>query len=249
MLNEPTINKLNQMKMFAMANAWVEQQKQPGISKVGFDERFGLLVDAEHFAREDRRLTRLLRAAKLRISGACLEDIDTPARRGIDRATIRQLATCVWTQEHRNVIITGATGVGKTYIACALGQQCCRRGLRTLYTRLPRLLDELTLARADGTYPRLLTKLARLDVLIIDDWGLPKLTEAARHDVLEILEDRYDLKSTIVTSQLPIKHWHEYINDPSIADALLDRVVHNAHKIELKGASRRKETAKATNNK
>ncbi len=153
---------------------------------------------------------------------------------------LRQLATCKWVHDHRNVIVTGATGVGKTYVACALAQQCCRKGLRVLYRRVPRLLDELALARADGTYPRLLTKLSRYDVLVLDDWGLAKLTDAARHDILEMLEDRYDLRSTIVASQMPVKQWHEYIEDPSLADALLDRVVHNAYKLDLKGDSLRK---------
>lgn len=243
MLNEPTMTKLNGMRLFTMASAWTEQQQATDLAKVSFDERFGLLVDAEFVARDNRRLERLLRAAKLRISNACIEDVNTPARRGLDKAVLRQLATCTWAAEHRNVIVTGATGVGKTYVACALAQQCCRRGLRTLYWRMSRLLDELGLARADGTYPKLLARLARFDVLVLDDWGLPKLTENGRHDMLEVLEDRYDLRSTIVTSQLPVKHWHEYIGDPSIADALLDRVVHNAYKLDLKGPSRRKEKA------
>jgi len=246
MLNEPTMTKLNTMRLLNMASAWTEQQQTTDLAKVGFDERFGLLVDAEFTARENRRLGRLLRAARLRISNACIEDVDTPARRGLDKAVLRQLATCTWVTEHRNVIVTGATGVGKTYVACALAQQCCRRGLRTLYRRLSRLLDELAMARADGTYPPLLARLARFDVLVLDDWGLPKLTDNGRHGVLEVLEDRYDLRSTIVTSQLPIKHWHEYIDDPSLADALLDRVVHNAYKLDLKGPSRRKE--KTANN-
>lgn len=243
MLNEPTMTKLNELKLFTMASAWVEQQQTSDLAKVGFDERFGLLVDAEYLARENRRLGRLLREAKLRISNACIEDVDTPARRGVDKAVLRQLATCGWVRDHRNVIITGATGVGKTYVACALAQQCCRKGQRALYRRMPRLLDELALARADGTYPRLLARLSRYDVLVLDDWGLAKLTDNARHDVLEVLEDRYDLRSTIVTSQLPVKHWHEYIEDPSLADALLDRVVHNAYNLDLKGPSRRKEKA------
>jgi len=243
MLNEPTMTKLNEMKLFTMASAWAEQQQTSDLAKVSFDERFGLLVDAEYIARENRRLARLLREAKLRISNACVEDVDTPARRGLDKSVLRQLATCKWVHDHRNVIVTGATGVGKTYVACALAQQCCRKGLRVLYRRVPRLLDELALARADGTYPRLLTKLSRYDVLVLDDWGLAKLTDAARHDILEVLEDRYDLRSTIVTSQLPVKHWHEYIEDPTLADAICDRVLHRAHKLKLCGPSRRKEKA------
>lgn len=243
MLSAPTAEKLRAMKLYAMADSWEQQEASNEYSKVNFDERFGLLVDAEFLARENRRLGRLLREAKLRISHACVEDVDTSGGRGIDRTQLRKLGSCVWVHEHRNVMVTGATGVGKTYLACALGQQACRKGHRVLYRRLPRLLDELTLSHADGSYHRLLARLARMDVLILDDWGLPKMNDAHRHDVLEILEDRYDRGSTVMTSQLPVAKWHDYISDPSVADALLDRVVHNAYKIELKGPSRRKENA------
>ncbi|MEM6559901.1 MAG: IS21-like element helper ATPase IstB [Myxococcota bacterium] len=245
MLNEPTLTRLKEMKLFSMAEAWSEQSNSSDMKQCSFDERFGLLVDAEFLSRENRRLARLLREAKLRISDACIEDVDTPARRGLDKAELRRLATCEWVQQHRNVIITGATGVGKTYLACALAQNACRKGHRVLYRRMSRLLDELKLARADGTYPRLLAKLSRFDVIVLDDWGLPQLNDTAKHDILEVLEDRYDMRSTIITSQLPIAHWHEYIADPSLADALLDRVVHNAYKVELKGPSRKKEKAQA----
>lgn len=247
MLTEPTLTKLHEMKLNTMADAWQAQQQSSEMTKVDFDERFGLLVDAEHIARDNRRLERLLRAAKLRISGACVEDIDTPARRGLNKATLRQLSTCGWVRDRRNVIITGATGVGKTYVACALAQLACRRGHRGLYRRLPRLLDELALARADGTLTRLLTRLARIDVLILDDWGLVQLTDFGRRDLLEVLDDRYELRSTILTSQLPVKNWHEYIGDAQLADALLDRVVHNAYKLDLKGPSRRKEKTTENN--
>ena len=246
MLTEPTINKLNEMKLHSMADAWRSQQQTQDMASLSFDERFGLLVDAEYLARDNRRLRRLLHEAKLRISTACIEDVDTPARRGIEKATLHQLATCAWAQQHRNVIVTGATGVGKTYVACALAQQCCRKGMRVLYRRVPRLIDELGLARADGTYPRLLARLVRYQVLVLDDWGLPKLSETARHDLLEILEDRYDVGSTILASQLPVGDWHAYIGEPLVADSLLDRVVHNAYKLDLKGPSRRKEKAEQT---
>lgn len=241
MLNEPTLEKLYAMRLTAMAEAWLEQQKKPDVATLSFDERFGLLIDTEFLARENKRLQRLLDEAKLRLRNACLEDVDYPAKRNLDKSLVRQLASCRWITDHLNVIITGATGTGKSYLACALGNQACRSGLRTLYRRMPRLLDEISLARADGTYPRLLAKLARCDLLILDDWGLRPLKDAQRHDLLEILEDRYDTRATLVTSQLPKENWHDHIGDPSVADAILDRLVHNAYTLCLKGPSRRKE--------
>ena len=166
---------------------------------------------------------------------------DNPARRELDKAVIRQLATCRWIDEHHNVILVGATGVGKSFVACALAHQACRKGYRALYRRASRLFHELILARADGTYVRVLTKLARVDVLVIDDWGLAPVQEQERRDLLEILEDRYGTRSTIVTSQLPPAQWHEHIGDPTLADAICDRLLHNAHRLVLKGPSRRKE--------
>jgi DNA replication protein DnaC len=240
MLTEPTINKLRGLRLDAFAVAWAEQQKNPEAAKLSFDERLGLLVDAECLARDNKRLARLLKEAKLRLSQACVEEIDYPARRELDKAVVRQLATCRWVQEHHNVIVTGATGTGKTFVACALAQQACRKGFSAIYRRAPRLFDELTLARADGTYVRLLAKLARVDVLVVDDWGLTPTREQERRDFLEILEDRYGQRSTIMTSQLPTKAWHEHLADQTLADAILDRVVHNAHRLVLKGPSRRK---------
>lgn len=240
MLTEPTLEKLSAMRLNAMASAWTEQQKNAETTRLGFDERLGLLVDAEWLTRENRRLDRLLKEARLKISQACIEDIDYPARRELDRSLIRSLATCRWVQEHHNVAITGATGTGKTYIACALAQQACRKGYRTTYRRASRLFEELGLARADGTYKQLLGRLARLDVLLIDDWGLTPVRDPERSDLLEILEDRYGSRSTIMTSQLPPERWHDYLGDPTLADAICDRVLHNAHRIQLKGPSRRK---------
>lgn len=241
MLNEPTMEKLRALRLDTFAAAWTDQQKNPEMASLAFDERLGLLVEAEWLARENKRLARLLKDAKLRLSQACVEEIDYPARRELDKAIIRQLATCRWVQEHQNVTITGATGTGKTYVACALAQQACRKGYSAVYRRASRLFDELSLAHADGSYVRLLAKLARVDVLVIDDWGLAPPRDQERRDLLELLEDRYGQRSTIMSSQLATKQWHEHLADQTLADAILDRLLHNAHKITLKGPSRRKE--------
>jgi len=241
LLTEPTMGKLKGLKLDAMAEAWTAQHKDAEVARLSFDERLGLLVDAEWLHRENKRLERCLKDARLKLSSACVEDIDYPARRDLDRSVIRQLATCRWVAEHHNVAITGATGTGKTYIGCALAQQACRKGYRAMYRRASRLFDELALARADGTYTRLLGKFARADVLIIDDWGLAVPTESERRDLLEIMEDRYATRSTIMTSQLAPNKWHDQIGEPTVADAICDRLLHNAHRIALKGPSRRKE--------
>lgn len=240
MLTEPTIDKLRNMRLGTMAEAWMKQREDPKIHELDFDSRFGFLVDAEHLARDSKRIGRALRAAKLRIGNACIEDIDFAPKRELDRALIRQLGTCAWIASHANVIITGATGTGKSYVACALGQQACRSGFRVAYRRMPRLIEELALAHADGTYTRLLGRLAKVDVLVLDDWGLAPLRDQERRDMLEIVEDRHGARATIITSQLPVENWHDYVGDPTIADALLDRVVHTAHRIKLKGPTRRK---------
>jgi len=241
MLNAPTLEQLHALKLAAMATAWTEQQAQADMTALAFDERFALLVEAEWRARENTRLARALHEAKLKLSHACLEALDYPARRELDKAVIRQLATCRWVEEHQGVLISGMTGTGKSFLACALAHQACRKGYRVLYRRASRLFHELTLARADGTYVRLLGKLARMDVLLIDDWALAPLQDQERHDVLEILEDRYATRSTIITSQLPPAQWHDYIGEPTLADAICDRLLHNAHRIVLQGPSRRKE--------
>lgn len=241
MLNEPTLEKLRKMRLTAMADTWHEQQRSPDLLSLGFDERFGMLVDAEYLHRDNRRLARLLSEAKLRHSHACIEDVDAPAKRGLDNAVLQKLATCRWIEEHLNVVITGATGVGKTYLACALGQQACRKGYRVVYRRSSRLVDELTLARADGSLARLLTRLARLDLLILDDWGLTPLRDQDRRDLLEVIEDRDGARSTLVASQIPVDKWHDYFGDATVADAIADRLLHNAHRLTLQGASRRKE--------
>ena len=248
MLTQPTIDKLKELRLDTMAAAWLEQQRKPDVTKLSFDERLGMLVDAEWLARENKRIARSLKEAKLRIGQACMEDIDYPARRELDRAVIRQLTGCRWIDEHQNVVITGATGTGKTYIACALAQQACRKGYRAIYRRASRLVDELTLSRADGRYVRALARLARVDVLIIDDWGHAPLKDQDRRDLVEVLDDRYGLRSTVMTSQLPTTKWHDHIGDPTSADAICDRVLHNAHRLVLKGPSRRKEEPVKTEN-
>ena len=241
MLTQLIEEKLQGMHLRAMAQAWREQGKDANIVAMSFDERFALLVDAEWLARENARLTRALREAKLRIAGASVEGIEFPPRRELDKSTMRQLASCKWVHEHQTVIITGATGTGKTYVACALAQQACRKGLRAAYRRTSRFFDELRLARADGTYPRLLARIAKVDVLVLDDFAIAPISDVERRDLLEVFEDRYGARSTIITSQLPCDRWHDYLADPTIADAICDRVIHGAHKLALKGPSRRKE--------
>jgi len=248
-LNEPTLQKLLTLRLGQMAEAWRTQQRDTKINALSFDERFALLVDAEYLARDNRRLGRLLKDAELRIPQACLEDVDTTNSRGVDRAMLRQLATETWVTGHLNVLVTGPTGVGKSYIASAIGQAACRRRQRVLYKRMPRLFDELALGRADGSYRKLLARLAKADVLILDDLGLGTPTETQRHDLLEVMEDRYGRCSTVVTSQLPVPKWHDWLGDPTLADAVLDRLVHNAYKLELRGSSRRKEKPHTTEKK
>ena len=240
MLTEPTLDKLRSMRLTGMADAWLAQQEDPECAGLSFDERFALLVDAEALYRDNRRLKRLMRAAKLRISHACIEDLRCTAARGLQRDVVRQLASGRWLNENRGLLVTGKTGTGKTYLACAFGQHACRNGRRTLYWRLSLLLQEFMRARADGTYAKLLRDLTRAELLIIDDWGIAPLDDTARRDLLEILDARYGIASTLITSQLPVKHWHEYIGEPTVADAILDRLIHNAHRIDLTGPSLRR---------
>ncbi len=244
MLTQPTLEQLNELRLHALARAWQAQHEDPSLDDLGFDDRLALLVEAEWTDRQNKRLSRLLREAKLRIAGACLEDLEYAKERKLERPLMRQLATGRWIEAHQNVVITGATGVGKTYIACALALQACRRGHRVLYRRATRLFDELTLARADGSYAKLLARFARTDVLVLDDWGLAPVQDVERRDLLEIMEDRHGLRSTIWTSQLPVAKWHDHLGDPTVADAICDRLLHNAHRIVLQGPSRRKQEAK-----
>jgi DNA replication protein DnaC len=242
MLTTTTMDKLHALKLAALCEAWNEQQRNPHVAALSFDERLGLLVDAQYLAVHNKRIARAMREAKLRLSSASLSAIDTPEKRNLDRAQLAQLGSGKYIRELLAVLITGATGTGKTFIACALGEQACTQGYRVLYVRLPRLLEELHLAHADGTYQRHLGRLLRTDLLILDDWGLGTLTEAHSRDVLEVLEDREGRRATIVCSQLPVEHWHKWLCDPTVADAILDRLVHRSYRLVLKGPSKRKDS-------
>jgi DNA replication protein DnaC len=239
MLKHPTMEKLNNLKLTGMVKALTEQQQMTEVDSLGFEERLGLLVDREATERENRKLTTRLKKAKLRQS-ASVEDIDFRRMRGLDKALILSLAACAWIAKGVNVLICGPTGVGKSYLACALAHKACLEGYTALYLRLPRLFEELRLAKADGRYGKLMLSYAKTDLLVLDDWGLTPMTDPQRRDLLELMEDRYGLKSTIITSQLPVTAWHEAIGDPTLADAILDRIVHNAHKVEMQGESMRK---------
>lgn len=238
MLDNPTIEKLKVLKLTGMLKALDEQMSMPGVSELDFFERLALMVDREIAERENRRLKTRLKSAKLRQS-ASIEDIDYRSPRSIDRGLIASLASCGWIGS-KNVILTGATGVGKTYIACALAQKAMREGFSAVYKRIPRLLRELAVARGDGSYVKILNSLARTDLLVLDDWGLTTFTAEQDRDLLEIIEDRHGLRSTIITSQVPVESWHSLMTNPTVADAILDRLVHSAYRIGLTGESMRK---------
>jgi DNA replication protein DnaC len=240
MLLEQTMSRLQELRLPGMIQALEEQYRHAAISDLGFDERLAILVDREHRWRENRRMSRLLQSAKLKSSQACLEDIQYGQGRQLDKALMAQLGTCQWIMQHQNLILTGATGCGKTWLACAMGNAACRQGLSVLYIRTPRLFEELRIAHGDGSFGKRLAALAKTDLLILDDWGLAPLTQSDRNDLLEVLDDRVGTRSTLVTSQLPSEHWHAYLDDPTLADAILDRVLHAAHKITLSGESLRK---------
>ena len=241
MLTHPTQEKLRTLKLNGMAKALEEQLNMTDIDDLSFEERLGLLVDREADERENKRLNTRLKKARLRQT-SCVEDIDFRTPRGMDKNLILSLAGCQWVGKAQNVIITGPTGVGKTYLACALAHKACLEGYTALYRRMTRMFDELNIAKADGRYPKLMMTWAKTNLIILDDLGMAPMNTGQRHDLLELMEDRYGQKSTIVTSQLPIEAWHEAIGDPTIADAILDRIIHNAHKINLKGESMRKQS-------
>jgi DNA replication protein DnaC len=226
-----------------MAAAVAEQQGSPQYATLSFEDRLALLVDTEWAAREQRKLTRRLRTAHLRYA-ASLEDVDFVTPRGLNRQVVLSLGTGAWIGAHENLIVTGPTGIGKSYLASALVERACRHGFSATYVRLPRLLHDLAVSRGDGTYARLLTTLGKLDLLAIDDWLLAPLKDPDRRDLLEVIEERTERRSTLVAGQLPVTAWHEAIGDPTLGDALCDRLLHHAHRIELKGASRRDTSAK-----
>ncbi len=242
MLIEPTLDSLNRLKLHGMAAALSEQLTQSSTHGLSFEERLGLLVDRELTYRDNRRLTRLLQLAQLK-QRACLEDIDLRSRRGLDRAQLASLASCDWVRAAHNLIVHGPTGSGKTFLACALAHQACRQGLSAVYLRAPRLFEELNLCHADGSFRKRLAALAKVSLIVIDDFAIAPIAARERSDLLEVLDDRVGTRSTIITSQLPIEHWHDYIGDPTLADAILDRLLHSAHKIHLEGESMRKRAA------
>lgn len=244
MLNHQTLQKLRALKLTGMADALEQQLNQPGThADLGFEERLALLVDREATQRKNSKTNRLIGVAKLKLR-AIPEEVDYTHPRGLQKSQLADLFNGIWIQQHHNVLMTGPTGSGKTWLVCALGMQACRQGLSARYFRSSRLLEDLAIAHGDGRYSRLIKQLAKVDLLILDDWGLEKLSLGQRNDLLEIMEDRHGLKSTVIASQLPVDQWHKAIGDATLADAILDRLVHNAHKVKLKGESMRKAMSK-----
>lgn len=239
MLNYQTIEKLSSMRLSSMGREYRRQLENTDAANLSFEERFGMLVDAEWLARTNSRLNRLLRLANLRIPGACLEDLDYEPCRKLDKSYVARLADCAWIHEHRNLIITGATGTGKTYFVSAFGNAACRQGLKTKYFRVTRLLTDLSIGRGDGSYNKIMRDLKKTDLLILDDWGMTVLDPLAGRELLEVVEDRFGYRSTIIAGQLPVKEWHALFEDSTVADAVLDRLVHNAYRFNLHGPSKR----------
>jgi len=248
MLTHPLFDQLKTLRCEGMLEALQEQLNAPDINRLSFDERFALLIERECITRENRKLTNRLRQAKLK-EEACLEDIEYSPKRQLSKTVITRLAECSWISRKENILITGPTGAGKTYLACAFANQACRQGYGARYIRLPKLFQAITIAKADGSYIKLMEYVAKLPLLILDDWGIAPMNDANRRDLLEIIDDRYHRSSTLVTSQLPVQNWHESIGDATFGDAILDRLIHNAHRIEVQGPSMREIIAKKTNKK
>lgn len=239
MTTQHLIEQLHALKLTGMATALQHQREQPDIHALPFEQRLGMLVQREMIERDNRRLSRLLKTAKLRVP-ACVEEVDYRHPRGIDRAYFTELTHGHWIERKQNLCLTGSTGTGKTWLACALGNQACRQGYSVRYLRVPRIFEHLRIAHGDGSYPRLMSQFAKTDLLILDDWGIQKMNTPQRNDLMEVIEDRHGLKSTLIASQLPIEHWHDHIGEATLADAILDRLLHNAHRLPLKGDSMRK---------
>ena len=240
MIVQQTLDQLRALRLDGMAATFEEQLALPSAQTLPFEDRFALLVEREAAHRSGKRLTTLLRKAKLKYASANLEDLDKRSSRGLDLRLITSLAHGEWLERTQAVLITGPAGVGKTWLACALAQRACRLGKTTLYTRVPRLLEELRIARGDGTHKRRLIALAKLDLLVLDDWGLHAMDPIARENLLEVIDDRSDRRATVIAGQLPIEHWHAWIAEPTVADAILDRLLHHAHRLTLKGESLRR---------
>jgi DNA replication protein DnaC len=240
MLDQQTLEKLTQMRLSAMGQEYRRQLESSDKNALSFEERFAMIADAEWINRQNNRLKRLLGKADLRVQDACLEDLDYEPRRNLDRGSVARLADMTWLYESRNLIVTGASGTGKTYLACAFGNQACRRGFKTRYYRVNRLLTNLNIGQGDGSYNKIIKELKKIDLLILDDWGMALLDPVSSRDLLEVVEDRYGYHSTIISGQLPVSKWHELFEDSTVADAVLDRLVHNAYRFELKGPTRRR---------
>jgi len=240
MLTHPTLDQMTALGLIGMAQAWKDLNEQDQNQSLDRNEWLGLMLDREATTRADKRFANRIRNAKMRFPDACIEDVSFAADRGLDRRQVLSLAQGNWIKAHEQIILTGQTGTGKTWLACAFGHQAARLDHSVFYARMPRLFEDMALARLDGRFPKLVDKLARVQLLILDDWGTHSLTDQQRLDLLELFEERYQRRSTIITAQLPVSGWHEMIGEPTIADAILDRIIHNAHRLDLKGESMRR---------
>lgn len=243
MLQQQTLEKLSALRLSAMVREYRRQLESPDVRTLGFEDRFGMMVDAEWLSRQNSRLKKLLKLAALRITTACIEDVDYDPARKLDRAYVNRLADCAWVAEHRHMIISGATGTGKTYLSCAFGNSACRQGWKTKYYRVNRLLTDLAVSHGDGSYNRLMRELKKTDLLILDDFGMTTFDPVAGRDLLEVIEDRSGYRATLIAGQLPVSQWHGLFDDSTVADAVLDRLVHNAYRFEVEGPSQRSPAA------